>query len=695
LFSNLILSHPWWTVIPVIAVGLLYAGTLYFRNKSNKINRFWTVILFGLRFLSVSLLAFLLLSPFLRTKKKIVEKPIVVLAYDNSRSVLLGKDSSLMATTLLNQSYKTADELTTKYHVDKWVFDGQTKRADFPDFKGEVSDYAQMLRQLQEHYKGANLGALVVFGDGIYNRGIDPLYAASGMHFPVYTVALGDTGVNKDLKINNVRFNSLVYLGDQFPIEVNVSANGLKGAKATLKILAFGKEVARKNISITKDFYNQSFAFQLDAEKKGNQHIRLILETKSDEINRENNKRSLFIDVLNNRQKILILAHSPHPDLGALKESIEQSKNYLAEIQYAGQMKARVSDYDLVILHQLPSANYPITALLEELQKQEIPLLFILGKQSSIKHFNKFFTGFSIRSSVGNFEEAQANINPRFSRFTFPSALADQLEKFPPLSVPLGNYKLSQGTAVFAFQEIKRISTNFPLIAFADKAGYSSGVIAGEGLWLWRIHNYLMAGNRDAFNTFIDKTVQLLMAKKDKRHFKVITSGTYRGNQNVVLSAELYNDAYEAVNETDVNLKLTNEDGEQFSFVFSPFEENYILNLKQLSEGVYQYQAQTHLGNKNYTASGEFVVSSQSLESQNLQANHRMLYRLATAHEGQMLLPDQIESLPALLAARDDLKSRVHYEEHFSALHSLLAVLLLILGLLSLEWFLRKYFGSY
>ena len=185
------------------------------------------------------------------------------------------------------------------------------------------------------------------------------------------------------------------------------------------------------------------------------------------------------------------------------------------------------------------------------------------------------------------------------------------------------------------------------------------------------------------------------MAKKDKRHFRVISKGNYPGNQNVLLEAELYNDAYEAVNEPDVNLKLTNEEGEQFNYVFSPYDKNYRLDLKQLPEGVYQYRAQTKLGKKSYHAGGEFVVTSLSLESRNLQANHRMLYRLANEHGGQMLYPDEIKNLPAMLSERDDLKSKVHYEEHFSALHSLLAILLMIIGLLSLEWFLRKYFGSY
>ncbi len=695
MFSNLIISYPWWTVIPVLFAGLIYAGLLYYRNKSNKIGFGWIAVLFTLRFLAVSLLAFLLLSPFIRNKKKIIEKPIVILGFDNSMSMTMGKDTTFSYPDFLLNLDRISTELSKKYNLDKWAFAENATLDIAPDFTGEVSDYTQMLRQVNENYKGANVGALVVFGDGIYNRGIDPLYAATEIKFPIYTLALGDTSVNRDLKINDVRFNSLVYLGDQFPIEINVNAFGLKNENATLKIFAFGKEVGRKSIQIGNNYFNKSFQFNLKAERQGSQRFRISIETNAEEVSKENNQRSIFIEVLNNRKKVLILAHAPHPDLGALKESIEQSKNYIAEIQYANKLKAKISDYDLVILHQLPSKTYPINALLTNLEKQEIPVLFVLGKQSSISSFNKNFGGLSIQSTIGKIEEARANLNPSFSLFTFSPEHKQQLENFPPLKVPLGNYKVSQGASVFAFQEINRISTDFPLIAFTNNSGRRTGVITGEGLWLWRIHNYLTEGNTAAFHAFIDKTVQLLMARKDKRHFRVITKGTYPSYQNVVVSAELYNQSYEPVNEVDVNLKLTNEEGEQFNYAFSAYDKSYQLDLKHLEEGVYRYQAQTKMGSKNYSAKGEFIVSSQSLESRNLQANHRMLYRLADEHDGKMLYPDEIKNLPALLSERGDLKSRVYYEEHFSALHSLPAILLIILGLLSLEWFLRKYFGSY
>src|SRR3546814_878313 len=79
---------PWW-IVPCVALGLLYAWFLYRRNfpSNNTIRR----LLFGFRTFTVALLAFLLLSPLLKRISRTIEKPVIVIARDNSSSILLDK----------------------------------------------------------------------------------------------------------------------------------------------------------------------------------------------------------------------------------------------------------------------------------------------------------------------------------------------------------------------------------------------------------------------------------------------------------------------------------------------------------------------------------------------------------------------------------------------------------------------------
>jgi len=71
---------------------------LYFRNKENKeLSKNQVRLLMVLRFLSFFLIAFLLLSPFIRNLKKITRNPIIITAWDNSSSLISTEDSSAVS----------------------------------------------------------------------------------------------------------------------------------------------------------------------------------------------------------------------------------------------------------------------------------------------------------------------------------------------------------------------------------------------------------------------------------------------------------------------------------------------------------------------------------------------------------------------------------------------------------------------
>ncbi len=46
----------------------------------------------------------------------------------------------------------------------------------------------------------------------------------------------------------------------------------------------------------------------------------------------------------------------------------------------------------------------------------------------------------------------------------------------------------------------------------------------------------------------------------------------------------------------EVSLRLTDEDGQQFNYLFTPEGDIYSLDLKKLEVGVYSYFAKTQLG---------------------------------------------------------------------------------------------------
>ena len=694
LISELYSTYSWWWLAAVMAAGLVYAFLLYFKNPVSRLSFRVSAFLFVVRFVSTSLLLFLLLSPFIKTRLKTKEKPIVIVGVDNSQSIILSPDSSFYKNQFKQDVTTIVDALKKDYQTDFYLFGDKTRQDNGLNFSDSKSDYTSFFKTIKENYRGLNVGAIVLAGDGLYNRGSDPAYSAANINWPVYTIALGDTNTYSDLKINDVRFNKMVYLNDRFPVEININAEKLSGKKATLKVSAFGKVLEQQSFLIQGNSFSKTFRVLIPATEKGKHRVTISLSVFNNELNRQNNRKSIFVNVLDSRQKILIVAAAPHPDVSAIKQSLTGFRDYRVEVQYVKKLTTKPGDYDLVILYQVPCLKHNPTAWLKTLQNKKIPILYILGKLSNLTEFNNIGSGLQV-IGAHNTELSQPIVNRLFNLFTFGKEQVTTLESLPPLTTPFGNYKPSERANIFAYQKINNLDTDIPLILFYEKERIKNAVITGEGIWLWRMHDYLLNSNFYAVESLLGKTVQYLTAREDKRHLKIISKEEYLPGDKVKIKAELYNDSWELINNNDASLTLTNEQGKQFKYSFSPFEEYYNLTLENLEPGVYRYTAKARIGDKKYSDKGEFVVNTTSEESRKLQADYSLMYRLASENRGIMIYPNQMNSLPAMIKKNQNVKTRIVYSYRTRGVNDIWYILALVLFLLSLEWFLRKYFGSY
>ncbi len=696
MISEISIAYSWWSILLVVLLGFIYAGLLYVKNPLNRLSGRLSVLLFVLRFITVSFLGFLLLSPILKTKKKLVEKPIVIVGRDNSGSILMTKDSIYYSTEMDIEIKKLVSNLSKKSEVESYLFGSVVRQAvTSPDYNDNFSNYSDFLSYVKQNYTGLNVGAIILVGDGIVNNGIDPVFASADINYPIFTVALGDTSKAADVKIDDVRFNSIVYSNDRFPIEVSISANKLKGNTSVVSLYNKNKLIAKKVVKFTNSRFRKTIKFYVDAKVAGKQHYKIVVQSVVGEISTENNLRNIFVDVVASKQKILILAYAPHPDIGAIKQSLMKNKNYSVVVKYAGNFNGDVKKYNLIILHELPAIKNSAINILKKIKKYKIPVLYVLGNQSNLPVFNKFNSGLSILSSTGSTIPAQFRYNTSFPYFAYSKEFASQMATLPPLNVQLGNYKPAIETETIGWQVVNGVVTDFPLISFYSNMGLKSGVISGEGIWLWRIQSFLQYNNSSAVDALLNKAAMFLIANTDKRHFIVHSKGEYESNKDIVVSAELYNQTLKPDNTPDVVLLLTNEDGKKYDFTFSPFGDYYKLNLNKLPVGAYSYSASTKLGNDVYKDNGEFIVQKPDIESRDLVANHGMLNRLSQNHNGAMYQPHEINKLLPKINSMQSMKVKIHYQDKFIGLSSLLFVIIGILILLVIEWFLRKYFGDY
>ncbi len=699
--ENISFQYPSWYILFCVLLGLAYAVGLYFRSKafreqSDRLN--WGLGI--LRFLAVTFIAILLLSPLLKSIVREVKKPVVVLAQDQSESIMADMTDEQKAQYQQSFQQLSAD-LAANYELKEYAFGSEVREGIDFNSDDKVTNISELLKHLYDLYSNQNLGAVVVATDGIYNEGSNPIYAGTKLAAPIYTIALGDTTAKRDLILKRVFHNKIAYLGDKFTIQIDVTAHNCSGSNTFLNISKIENgntnRLQQIPLSIDKDDFFTTKEVVLDADKSGVQRYNISLTQVSGEITPANNSKDIFVDVLDARQKILILANSPHPDITAIKQSIGANKNYELTIAYINDLTVNVAAFDFAILHQLPSKRYNASGVLKTLSDRKIPTLFIAGTQTDFPTFTRAQPLVNITADQRNTNDIQATFAKDFSLFTLDDRLVETLPKFAPLLAPFGDFKENPNADVLLFQRIGKIDTKYPLLLFGEQNNTKIGVLCAEGIWKWRLFDYLQHKNHEIFDLLLSKTIQYLTLKEDKRKFRVsLDKNIFNENEPIFFDAELYNESYELINDPDVTLTITNEKGDDFQFTFNKTNSrSYTLNAGYFPVGNYTFNAEVMSSGQQLTYNGQFSVQPIQLEIYETTADHRLLRLLSEKYGGEMIYPAQLSSIAEKITQKGTVLPVIYETTKTRSVINLKWIFFLLMGLLTLEWFLRRYFGTY
>ncbi len=692
---SLVTGYPQWLILFCVLLGIGYAAILYYKERGSEfsVTLKWTLAV--IRTVAIALLAFLLLDPLIKSTTRYTEKPVIIFAQDNSKSIITNADSSYYKQEYLKAVDEFVEEISKSYPVDRYTF-GETFDQKLPVNYGEkLTDISGLFSDLNTKYSHRNVGALIIATDGIFNRGINPLYSSDRFDFPIYTVALGDTAVQRDVILSKVNYNRLAYLGNKFPLEILVRANKFINQSVQLSVSKKDTVLFRKKIVISSENYSETVEMVLDANYSGLQRYRIAISSIENEISTQNNYQDIFIDVLEGKQKILLLAQAPHPDISAFKQTVESNKNYEIDDFIIDDFDKDAGEYNLIVLHGLPSLENQVGNLLAIADELKIPILYIISGQTSLSILNKRNAGVTFRNDKIIYNEAQPGFNTKFTLFRLSENTLKVVSDFPPLVSPYGNMNLQPSGQVLFFQQIGSVSTFEPLLLLNESQDLKSGCIIGSGIWKWRLTNFAREGNHDAFSEIVNKIIQFLSVKVDRSFFRVYCKNNFLENEDIEFDAELYNDNYELINDPEVSITIIDSKGNKYPFIFNKTEKKYFLKAGKLPVDNYSFSARVNRGDKILTDNGEFTVSSLSIEEINTVADHNLLYNLASSRNGKMVLPQNLNELKRMIDEREDIKPVIYTQKKFNEILNFPYLLILLIIILSLEWFIRKRAGAY
>ncbi len=691
--TEILLTQPSAYIALCVLAGVVVAGILYWADRDASAP--YRLPLALLRGLAASILAFLLLGPLLRSIDTETQKPVILIAEDHSGSVAneLPQVSSAFE--------QLSSKLNERYDVQRVSFGESIRPTTSDTTLDAATNISALFDYAADQYPAELLRGVVVATDGNFNQGSDPTYASAKITSPVYAVMLGDTTPTRDVGIRDVLYNQIAYLGDQVELQVDLQAQNMSGGASNVTVSAVDargatRQLASETVTFDEERDFATLAFTVEPSLAGVQRYRVSASGPTDERNKANNSRDVYIDVLDARQRILLLAAAPHPDVSAIRQALDANKNYETTFELAARFDGDVSEFDLVIFHNLPAGTASIKPLLDKLDVRGVGRLFVAGPRTDITQLNNLQSLLAINPKGGAGNAVTPTLNGSFRLFTIPQDWSQAVGTFPPALAPFADYgELSAGDVLLT-QRIGRVNTNFPLLAMGEVSGRKVGVLAAQDIWRWRLNEYQQTESHNVFDGMLLLTVQYLALREDKRPFRVTTfEKVYTTSEDVRLQGELYNASFQLVNDPDVGLRVTAADGTAYDFTMDKVGASYELRAGRLPAGSYSYNASTNYNGETYSASGAFTVREVQLESTASTADWNLLRRLAGQQGGRAITAAQVDALAADLLADEVARPVLYQRVRTRPLIDWPWLLAIVLGLLAIEWFVRRRLGTY
>lgn len=661
--------------LAAILISLAAGLWVFSADKKRAVPYPWLTSL--LRTCIVFLTFLLLLAPLITLHKNETQKPIILFLQDNTASVAnaLKKDS----TVYRKDAEALLQKLEKDYQVVKWGFGATIQKDSLFLYTQPATNISYALDEAVEYYGQQNLGAIILATDGRFNEGLNPLFQELPYQGTLYSVAIGDSALQKDIRVTNVYANKTVALHSQFEIRADILADRCEGYSNDISIReANGDRIAQTPLNITSSNFDKTVSFTIQAVRTGLHHYIIEVPAASGELNIANNRKDVFVEVVSEKKNILVLAAAPHPDVNAIREALEGLENYTVTVKISDHIPSDLFAYQIVILHDLPVTNESV-----DFKK---PVWYIVGSGSNPVALGKAQIAAMNINSL-SLQNNFAQFNPSFNAFTLPQNLNEVLDKMPPLASPAGKIMASPNSLVLLSSK----NNNQPMWLL-HQGNIPSAMLIGEGLWRWRMYEYRYFNSHAVIDDMVRQTISFLAANVNENPFRVtLPKYIWSNRESINLNAYLLNASNEQVNTSDVQLTITDSAGNKQSFSFEKMGNVYKINIGTRTSGVYNYLAQTVYNGKSYTSSGSFTIHNMPIEMMQTGADYSLLYSLAKKYDGALIPSENIRSLYDSILLNKSIKPVIQAKEDTIPLVDWKWYFFLILLFAIIEWILRKY----
>lgn len=629
--------------------------------------------LFTLRFFVLFFLLFLLFKPLMVTQNKVEQQPLVPILIDNS-----------VSQTLVDSSYldKVRDLVTQldrqKLENVRFPLVDLQKATSLNDLKinSKTSDIQEGFETIDNLFANANVTGVVLITDGVINKGFDPPIVP--FQVPIYSVFAGDTVKIPDAAILKVFHNNVVFKNNNFPVEVNMTFKKLKGARCNVSYW-FGDSLLLEEVVVpkTEDFFLKK-SLMMSSKETGKIPFSVKIKPFEKEVAKKNNTKTQFVNVLDGKRKVAIANDYLSPDMRAISRVLNKRDYDLEYLSFENASK-KIDRKDLFILIG-NSESASKTKLLNKLNEEKKGFIWFTGVNGLFS--NEYFDFVRLDD---DFDNVSAIYNEKYTAVVTSKNHIDLLSQLTPIAVPFGKWNVKKDHQNAVFQKVNGIPTNYPLVVLGENEYQKFTLFLGEGYWRWP----LQKGGSDVFAELLLKHIEITADKSDQAKVQSKALDNYLTTEQVAFEVLAYNEARQLDNKMLLELVLNDSSTHQFLLG----EKKYLINLGAMPEGVYSYKVRNKANNTT-ELSGRFIVSESILEQSDLEGKPGLLKSLAKDSRGAYFTLDQKAELVTKLTKDVNYTSISYFESSKELLLNNKWILYLLITLVAIEWFIRKWQGK-
>ena len=731
-------------LIPLALLFGVFIYLVYIRPRAH-MTKPTRAILLLLRTTLITLLLFLLLRPVVVVSSVIPRSSHVAVLVDDSLSMKLkdmpGGESRLDAvkqallTSPGSAQNSLVNRLEERFKTDIYGFSGELvglKSADALYGEGRSSDPGGALDEIVKRSAGLPLSAIVIATDGAANVPHDlgaTLRELRARDVPVFTIGAGNTSRGMDAELTRINVPPRVLAGSRVNVEALVGLSGYGATKVLMGVREDGRAIKTEEFNLRGN-ETQPVTIELAPSTSGWHRYTIEITPLDGELTIENNKQEALVEVIDGPLRVLYVEGEPRWELGKVRESLQPNeKNVtLVTLQRTGENKfyrqGIANPQELV-------SGFPRTE--EELFSYQGLILgsveagfFTAEQLRNIEAFvsrrggGLLATGGRLAFDGGKYAgtpvadllpltvdgratdvadsfapvfkpqlTAQGQTHP-ITRLNEDRALSQKTwNELPPVSVSEVLTGVKPGATVLI--EARRVGGAAQTVPLLVQQRYGRGqalALTAADTWRWRMK---MDSKSNAHETFWRQILRYLVSNAPWQTEVRAEQDVYAMDDTVRIVADIRDKRFNAVSDARASARVIKPSG---ATVDVPLQfrtlndaNTYIGEIKADELGQYRIELVAASNSTGpVSAKSSILVSDLNREFYGAAQNSDLLKRIAVETGGKYYAPGDVQSLLDDLTYR-----RTPYSERVTKeLWDMPINFILIIGLLSAEWFMRK-----